>query len=78
MQAPGSAASAAIRSFASALQRRRRALPVMISIAPPDIDLNPDLTHRFKVTTQAASARRDLDGPDDQCNVKATRIPFAM
>src|SRR5208283_3557269 len=58
MRTPPSSVSATIRSFSRVDQRRRRSLTVMISIAPPDINLILDLKHRSKVITKATSARR--------------------
>ena len=49
IRAPGSSASATMRSFSLTLQRRRRSLPVMISTVPNGMRLYPDLKHRFKV-----------------------------
>jgi hypothetical protein len=63
-RAPGSSTSETIRSFSSMLQRRRRSLPVMISTVPSNIDLNPDLKHRFKVIARVSSARRGPNNVD--------------
>src|SRR5271170_6792376 len=59
MRAPPSSVSATIRSFSWVDQRRCRSLPVMISIAPDDIERNLDLKHRLKVITKPTSARGD-------------------
>src|SRR5271170_3223953 len=80
-----SSVSATIRSFSSVDQRRRRSLPVMISIAPDNIKRNLDLKHRLKVITKPASPRcahRSLTmgvaphKPDHRCSIVLSTQPL--